>query len=138
MSSTTYDDLNKYFNSHPFQCAKKGEYFFKSSVEDILSTAEGLGAKEIELDKMKEWYTKYKNDEGCYELTDRLKGIWKGSVDARYRHFGINLREDNEYDKLLDNFENEVFRKMIIAESLKTQQNTASTTIALKKNSNIT
>ena len=118
MSSTTYDFLIKYFKSSPFGGAKKDEYFCNSPIEDILSRAKDwFDAKEIELEKMRDWYTNYKNDEGCYELTDRLMGIWKGSVDARHRHFGIDLREDNEYDKLVDNFENEVFRKMIIAES---------------------
>jgi len=122
MSSTTHDDLMKYFRAHPFACGfhltKDGKYNCYSSLKDILSRAQEYGAKKIELDKMSEWYTKYKNDQGCYEFTDRLKGIWKGSVDARHRHFGIDLREDNEYDKLVDNFENEVFRRMILAEHI--------------------
>ena len=123
MSSTTHDDLMKYFRSRPFGGAKDGKHFCYSPLDEILSGAKDwFGANDLELEKMKEWYTNYDDyisgADSCYELTDRLKGIWKGSVDARHRHFGIGMREDNEYDKLVDKFENEVFRKMILTDHI--------------------
>jgi hypothetical protein len=122
MSSTTHTDLMKFFKKHPFGGAKKDQHFCHSSLEDLLSRAEMYGANEKELELMKHWYVNYfdyrSGAECCWNLIDRLTGEWKGLADSRQRHYGLYIPEDKESDKWIDDCENEVFRRMILADHI--------------------
>ena len=121
MSSITHENLMEHFKSLPFEGVKDGEHFCNSKLEDILSTSRLYGANEKELEKMKEWYNNYFNYRSgadcCWNLIDRLTGKWKGLAELRLRHYGLNIPE-TQSDKLIDDFENEVFRRMILTKHI--------------------
>ena len=122
MCSTTHTDLMKFFKKHPFGNARKDQHFCSSSLEDILSSAEMYGANEKELEHMKDWYVNYfdyrSGAKCCWNLIDRLTGEWKGLAESRQRRYGLYIPEDKESDKWIDDCENEVFRRMILADHI--------------------
>ena len=114
MSGTTHADLMKYFKLKPFDTN-----LCYSSCDELLDNAATYGANEKELEQMRIWYDAYYSysDYNCddFSLIDRLKGEWRGHAIGRVVHYGLKLKK-SAGDVKQDNFEDEVFRKMILAD----------------------